>query len=107
MKVMQYQRSICESWVPVHPTDDEEDEEDGEAGDGTREKRDRKASDDEESVFHRLEQSRQMLEQELGIDRFLRVYKFLQVIVTLPVSVVQPSNKFVGCFRQQSFQKQP
>ena len=39
----------------------------------------KKRLEDEESLFHRLEESRLMLEQELGIDRFLRVYKFLQV----------------------------
>ena len=44
-----------------------------------QEARDKKRQEEEESLFQRLEESRLMLEQELGIDRFLRVYKFLQV----------------------------
>ena len=44
-----------------------------------KEEREKKRLEDEESLFQRLEESRLMLEQELGIDRFLRVYKFLQV----------------------------
>ena len=59
-------------------TDDEED-----GGAEKKEKRDKKRLEEDESVFQRLEESRQMLEQQLGIDKFLRVYKFLQVIICL------------------------
>lgn len=44
-----------------------------------KEEREKKRLEEEESLFQRLEESRLMLEQELGIDKFLRVYKFLQV----------------------------
>ena len=48
-----------------------------------KEEREKKRLEDEESLFQRLEESRLTLEQELGIDRFLRVYKFLQVTESL------------------------
>ena len=54
---------------------DDDDDEDS----AMQEARDKKRQEEEESLFQRLEESRLMLEQELGIDRFLRVYKFLQV----------------------------
>lgn len=56
--------------------DDDDDDDDDSA---KKEEREKKRLEEEESLFQRLEESRLMLEQELGIDRFLRVYKFLQV----------------------------
>ena len=55
--------------------DDDDDEEDT----AKKEEREKKRQEEEESLFHRLEESRLMLEQELGFDRFLKVYKYLQV----------------------------
>ncbi|XP_078369290.1 serine/threonine-protein kinase Nek1-like isoform X1 [Oculina patagonica] len=55
---------------------DDDDDEDS----AKKEEREKKRLEDEESLFQRLEESRLMLEQELGIDRFLRVYKFLQAV---------------------------
>ena len=54
---------------------DDDDEEDS----AKKEERERKRQEEDESLFHRLEESRLMLEQELGFDKFLRVYKYLQV----------------------------
>jgi hypothetical protein len=42
-----------------------------------------KQQDEDDSVFQRLEESRDALEQELGFDRFLRVYRYLQVPYTV------------------------
>ncbi|CAB4003297.1 Hypothetical predicted protein [Paramuricea clavata] len=36
--------------------------------------------EDKDSVFARLEESRKMLEDELGFSRFMKVYKYIQVI---------------------------
>ena len=54
---------------------DDDDEEDS----AKKEEREKKRQEEEESLFHRLEESRLLLEQELGFDKFLRVYKYLQV----------------------------
>ena len=35
--------------------------------------------EDKDSVFARLEESRKMLEDELGFSRFMKVYKYIQV----------------------------
>ena len=35
--------------------------------------------EEQETVFARLEKSRKMLEDELGFDRFIKVYKYIQV----------------------------
>jgi len=64
--------------IALHPLisgDDDDDEEDS----AKKEERERKRQEEDESLFHRLEESRLMLEQELGFDKFLRVYKYLQV----------------------------
>lgn len=34
---------------------------------------------DEDSVFGRLEESRQTMEDQLGFSRFMKVYKYIQV----------------------------
>lgn len=54
---------------------DDDDEEDA----AKKEEREKKRQEEDESLFHRLEESRLMLEQELGFDKFLRVYRYLQV----------------------------
>ena len=54
---------------------DDEDEEDT----AKKQEREKRRQEEEESLFHRLEESRLMLEQELGFDKFLRVYRYLQV----------------------------
>lgn len=38
-----------------------------------------KQIEEKESVFARLEESRKMLEDELGFHRFMKVYKYIQV----------------------------
>lgn len=55
--------------------DDDEDEEDA----AKKAEREKKRQEEDESLFQRLEESRLMLEQELGFDKFLRVYRYLQV----------------------------
>lgn len=60
--------------------------------------------DDDNSVFQRLEESRQALEQELGFDRFLRVYRYLQVSKILVIHI--GTNQYysqMGCTANQSF----
>ena len=70
-------------------TGDDDDEEDT----ARKEEREKKRQEEEESLFHRLEESRLMLEQELGFDRFLKVYKYLQVRKQVKQSTRRPSFK--------------
>ena len=55
--------------------DDDDDEEDT----ARKAEREKKRQEEDKSLFQRLEESRLMLEQELGFDKFLRVYRYLQV----------------------------
>ena len=55
--------------------DDDDNEEDA----AKKAEREKKRQEEDESLFQRLEESRLMLEQELGFDKFLRVYRYLQV----------------------------
>ena len=70
-----YSVNYSKALNPSIPGDDDDDEEDS----AKKEERERKRQEEDESLFHRLEESRLMLEQELGFDKFLRVYKYLQV----------------------------
>ncbi|EDO49820.1 predicted protein [Nematostella vectensis] len=56
--------------------------EDWDSGEGEEDEEGGNKSEEEEddSVFQRLEESRMALERELGFDKFLRVYKYLQAV---------------------------
>jgi hypothetical protein len=55
---------------------------DGES-DGDNEEEGNDDSDPAEgSLFCRLEETRQQLEKQLGFDRFMKAYKFIQVSIT-------------------------
>ena len=58
---------------------DEEDEGDDEEDATKKRERRRKRMEEDESLFQRLEESRMKLEQELGFNKFLKVYRYLQV----------------------------
>ncbi|XP_028404175.1 serine/threonine-protein kinase Nek1-like isoform X2 [Dendronephthya gigantea] len=60
--------------LPLNEGWDSGDSEDEESHDKSKQK------EDEESVFARLEESRKVLEDELGFSRFMKVYKYIQSI---------------------------
>ena len=60
-------------------TTDEEDDGEDEEDFVKRQQRLQKRLEEDESLFQRLEESRMKLERELGFDKFLKVYRYLQV----------------------------
>ncbi|XP_044167159.1 serine/threonine-protein kinase Nek1-like [Acropora millepora] len=58
---------------------DSGDDDDDEENVAKKAEREKKRQEEDESLFQRLEESRLMLEQELGFDKFLRVYRYLQI----------------------------
>ena len=53
---------------------------------------------EDSSVFNRLENTRTMLEMELGLSAMLRGYKLIQVRLRQP-SYIQPSRKQPSCIQ--------